>query len=141
VGVNAVRPSDRTIRDVLRREAASVPIPEDLWKNISNSLDRDAARAKRRQLAVRQGQWRPAVVLAIAAGFFWFALIPALPNMESTFPLEASPPSVVVPAGLPDPNNTPAKATTEGRRRDLRETVQVERAVSMNTVTISIREQ
>lgn len=79
-----MRPSDRTIRDELRREAAKVPIPDDMWQNISRQLDQDAARRRRRwQWLLRGAQWRPAMVLAVAAGFFWFALIPALPNMDN----------------------------------------------------------
>jgi hypothetical protein len=79
-----VRPSDRTLRDELRREAAKAQIPDDMWKNISNQLDQDAARRERRwQWLLRGAQWRPAMVLAVAAGFFWFALIPALPTMDN----------------------------------------------------------
>lgn len=79
-----MRPSDRTIRDELRREAAKAQIPDDMWQNISRQLDQDAAKRKRRwQWLLRGAQWRPAMVLGVAAGFFWFALIPALPNMDN----------------------------------------------------------
>jgi hypothetical protein len=55
-----------------------------MWKNISSRLDQDAARRERRwQWLVRGAQWRPAMVLAVAAGFFWFALIPNLPPMDN----------------------------------------------------------
>lgn len=84
-----MRPGDRTIRDELRREAANAPIPEDMWQNISLRLDEDEVRRKQKHLA-RSEQWRPALVLAVAAGFFWFALIPALPGTRSILPGEAS---------------------------------------------------
>ncbi len=132
-----MRPSDRTIRDVLRREAASVPIPDDMWKNISKELDRDAAVSARHKQLVRQGgQWRPALILAVAAGFFWFALIPALPNMDTTFPKETSTPAAWVPSGRPDPVNTPAKASTDTPRRDLRESVPANNETALNVVAI-----
>jgi len=79
-----VRPSGRTIRDELRREAAKVSVPNDMWQNISQKLGEDPDRtALRRRVTALAEQWRPAVVLAVAAGFFWFALIPSLPSMEN----------------------------------------------------------
>jgi hypothetical protein len=98
-----VRPSDRTLRDELRREAAKAQIPGDMWKNISKQLDQDAARRERRwQWLLRGAQWRPAMVLAVAAGFFWFALIPALPNMENMPGTTRSQSSEVAPSRRSD---------------------------------------
>lgn len=79
-----MRPSGRTIRDELRREAAKVSVPNDMWQNISRKLGEDSDRTvRRRRVTALAEQWRPAVLLAVAAGFFWFALIPSLPSMEN----------------------------------------------------------
>lgn len=108
-----MRPSDRSIRDVLRREAANVPIPDDMWKNISQRLDEDSVRQERKKRGIAGShQWRPALILAVAAGFFWFALIPTLPEMGTAFPAESISPPVVQSAGQPDPFNDPKAAKT-----------------------------
>jgi hypothetical protein len=88
-----------------------------MWQNINQRLDTDHQTEQRHKLLVSYGaQWRPAFVLAVAAGFFWFALIPALPNMDAGFPAQSSKPPIVVPAGTPDPENSPAKMGRTGRR-------------------------
>jgi hypothetical protein len=60
-----------------------------MWQNISRRLDEDDARKKQKSFA-RSEQWRPALVLAVAAGFFWFALIPALPGTRTGLPGQGS---------------------------------------------------
>lgn len=122
-----MRPSDRTIRDELRREAAKAQIPDDMWQNISRRLDQHAAKRERRwQWLLRGAQWRPAVVLGVAAGFFWFALIPALPNMDNmpgttrtqaseVAPRQVNPGSwgqqITRPAEEPEPQQTQTTST------------------------------
>lgn len=105
-----MRPGDRTIRDELRREAAKVPIPEDMWQNISRQLDQDATRKERRRRWTALGEtWRPAVVVAVAAGFFWFALIPSLPTMEN-MPGNNKQAPIVVPTGKIEPSSQPVRS-------------------------------
>jgi hypothetical protein len=110
-----VQPSDRAIRDVLRREAARAPIPGDMWRNISQRLDDGPNTGHRPKPRLRDSvQWRPAFVLAVAAGFFWFALIPATGG--TGFSAQVGTPSVVVPAGKPDQENQAIKVSRSGRR-------------------------
>lgn len=76
-----MRPSDRTIRDVLRTEAARVPVPDDMWQNISRQLDQDETQKEQRVAALRPPaprfyQWRPAVMFAAAAGVFYLTFVP-----------------------------------------------------------------
>lgn len=78
-----MRPSDRTIRDELRREAARVTVPGDMWDNIKQQLDGELEAAERRKrLANGRAQWKPAVVFAAAAGIFWLTVIPISTNLE-----------------------------------------------------------
>ncbi|HWI63588.1 MAG TPA: hypothetical protein VNT75_17275 [Symbiobacteriaceae bacterium] len=101
-----MRPSDRTIRDELRREAAKVSIPEDMWQNISRQLDQKTVRQEmRRRVLGWTEQWRPAVILAVAAGFFWFALIPALPSMEN-MPGNTNQTSITIPSGTTEQSSS-----------------------------------
>lgn len=80
MGVTAVRPSESAIRAELRREAAKVSVPDEMWTKISERLDGEMARAdKRKRLWHQLINWRPAFALAVAAGVFWMALIPVLP--------------------------------------------------------------
>lgn len=68
----------RTLRDQLRREAAQVPIPQDMWAHISRELDRDQAREqRRRRFSGMLTQWRPTIAFAAAAGIFWLSIIPS----------------------------------------------------------------
>lgn len=111
-----MRPGDRTIRDELRREAAKVSIPDDMWQNISKQLDQDSVRKSRSRRIMALGeQWRPAVILAVAAGFFWFALIPSLPTTE-TIPGNSGQSAIVIPGGKSESNSTPT--TTPGRENE-----------------------
>lgn len=89
-----MRPSDRTIRDELRKEAARVTIPGDMWDNIKQRLDGELEVAERRKrLANGRAQWKPAVVFAAAAGIFWLTVIPISTNLEGV--------SVTEPMGQP----------------------------------------
>lgn len=107
-----MRPSERSIRNTLRQDAERVPIPQDMWEGISAQLDGQPIPARRRPAQSGRDQWRPAVALAVAAGFFWFALIPALPNMDRVLPMDSGLPPMVVPvAGSNDRDNTPMQAT------------------------------
>jgi len=109
-----VQPSERALRNALHREAARVPIPQDMWENISSRLDEDAVPAVHRRTLSGKEQWRPALALAVAAGFFWFALIPSLANVERVMPAESGLPPIIVPVGQSnDPLNTPTQAMTD----------------------------
>lgn len=90
-----MRPSDRTIRDELRREAARVTIPGDMWDNIKQRLDGEHEAAERRKrLANGRAQWKPAMVFAAAAGIFWMTVIPLSKYMDGVPVSEPlSPPS------------------------------------------------
>ena len=93
-----MRPSDRTIRDELRRDAARVTIPGDMWDNIKQRLDGEHEVAERRKrLANGRAQWKPAVVFAAAAGIFWITMIPISTYMNG--------------APTSDPLSTPAVRT------------------------------
>ncbi|HYF93915.1 MAG TPA: hypothetical protein VD969_17005 [Symbiobacteriaceae bacterium] len=107
-----MRPSDRTIRDELRREAARVPVPEDMWQNISRQLELDSERKRRRPRVRWLSEWRPAVILGVAAGFFWFALIPSLPNTEN-MPDNTTQTAIVIPASKTEPTVTTARSTVK----------------------------
>ncbi len=73
-----MRPSERAIRDELRREAAQVTIPaESMWENIRRELDRHLVREQRcRRLHALRTRWRPAMAFAAAAGIFWLTVVP-----------------------------------------------------------------
>lgn len=79
-----MRLNDRSIRDELRKQALSVPIPDDMWANISRELDHDAARVKAapaprpaaRQVS-RGLQIRQMLAVGAAAGIFWMMVIPS----------------------------------------------------------------
>lgn len=79
-----MRRNDRAIREELRREAMSVPIPDDMWANISKELDQDlAARARSAVQArplhrsTRGVQMRQMLAIGAAAGIFWMMVIPS----------------------------------------------------------------
>lgn len=89
-----MRPSDRTIRDVLRTQAARVPVPDDMWQNISRELDKDLAKnqarpAETRPPAPRHYQWRPAIIFAAAAGVFYLAFVPPAPPTVAEYEMPA----------------------------------------------------
>lgn len=92
-----MRPSDRTIRDELRREAARVQIPNDMWENISRRLDEEPAPVERPRKAalLRPAQWRPALAVAAAAGLFWFTMLPTHPASVIGVPAAESPAQTV----------------------------------------------
>ena len=82
-----MRPSDRTIRDELRREAARITVPGNMWDNIKQQLDGDLEAAERRKrIANGRAQWKPAVVFAAAAGIFWLTVIPISNNLDGVPP-------------------------------------------------------
>lgn len=68
-----MRVNERTIREVLRSEAARVEPPPDMWARIERELERDrlrqAPRAARRRLP---GLYRAAAA-ALAVGILWAA--------------------------------------------------------------------
>lgn len=77
-----MRVNERTIRDVLRSEAARVVPPPELWERIERELDRDrlgrtARAARRRAFGLRQ-----VVVAALAVGALWFVIAPARPAVR-----------------------------------------------------------
>lgn len=89
-----------------------MPIPQDMWENISARLDSQPAPVRRRTASSSSDQWRPALALAVAAGFFWFALIPALPKVDRVLPIDSGLPPMVVPVSpSKDPANTPTQAS------------------------------
>lgn len=64
-----MQPSDRTIRDELRREAMQVPIPDAMWDEISRRLELDREQPSRvRHLTRRAVPWKPALALTAVAG-------------------------------------------------------------------------
>lgn len=92
-----------------------MPIPDDMWQNINRALDAGQERFPQPKRPDHRGaQWRPAVILAVAAGFFWFALIPALPSAvpDSSYPaaVETAGPKPWKDPGIPDPYNEPTRA-------------------------------
>lgn len=94
-----MRPSDRAIRDVLRREAAQARIPDDMWKQISQRLDTDRTQAERRRNSAQQrAQWKPALAFAAAAGIFWLAVIPTVASQKAGMPSHPAIAPVVKPA-------------------------------------------
>ncbi|MFZ5827546.1 MAG: hypothetical protein ACOY94_24860 [Bacillota bacterium] len=75
-----MRLNDRMIREGLRKQAMSVPVPEDMWANISRELDKDAAKAGPSVQARRSGpgfQVRQMLAVGAAAGIFWMMVIPS----------------------------------------------------------------
>ncbi|MGE5673040.1 MAG: hypothetical protein ACM3XM_04015 [Mycobacterium leprae] len=66
-----MQPSDRALRDVLRREAAQVRVPDDMWANISRRLaDSPSAPDKTPWLLHFWQQGRSVLALAAAAALF-----------------------------------------------------------------------
>ncbi len=73
-----MRMNDRAIREELRKQAISVPIPDDMWANISRELDKDAAKAVRRErTATVRVPVRQLLAFGAAAAVFWMVLIPS----------------------------------------------------------------
>lgn len=75
-----MRLNDRMIREDLRKRAMSVPIPDDMWANISRELDRDAAKTRPSLQSRRSShgfQVRQMLAIGAAAGIFWMMVIPS----------------------------------------------------------------
>jgi len=84
-----VRLNDRAIRAELRKQAISVPIPDDMWANISRELDKDAAKAAaKKTVAPKRANptvkvpVRQVLALGAAAAVFWMVLIPSGANVD-----------------------------------------------------------
>lgn len=74
--------NDRGIRDELRKQAMSVPIPDDMWANISRELAKDAPKAAALAPAVARVsshlvQVRQTLAIGAVAGIFWMMVIPS----------------------------------------------------------------
>ncbi|MFZ5815752.1 MAG: hypothetical protein ACOY93_10680 [Bacillota bacterium] len=81
-----MRLNDRVIKESLRKQAMSVPVPEDMWANISRELDKDAARERppvSSRAASQRMQARQMLAVAAAAGIFWMMIIPSGAYMDS----------------------------------------------------------
>lgn len=80
-----MRLNDREIREELRSQAMSVPIPDDMWAHIQRELDRDAAQAATQAAPAprvtvrssRKPQLRQVLAIGAAAGIFWMVVIPS----------------------------------------------------------------
>lgn len=70
-----MKPTDRMIREELRREVANLPIPNDMWRQINRRLDQTPRLAPAPARSYLQ-QWRGVVAVA-AAGLFWLSVVPA----------------------------------------------------------------
>lgn len=75
-----MRLTDQVIRDELRREASSVPIPTDMWEQINHQM-KGGQRGAAKQL-VRRFPLRYTLVAGLAAGIFWLSLIPTSSLVE-----------------------------------------------------------
>lgn len=69
---------DDALRGSLRRDAAQVPVPQDLWQKINRRLEEDEARAarRRRRFEAISQQWKSVAAFTAAAGMFWAASLP-----------------------------------------------------------------
>lgn len=73
-----MRVDEKTLRRHLQREAIKVPLPDDMWQNISSRLDAEQkVEHERKRTATRLERWKPALAFAAAAGIFWMAVIPS----------------------------------------------------------------
>lgn len=71
-----MQPSDRALVDELRREAALVRVPEDMWDRISERLDLELGAAERRRQSMRKLQAKSRLALVAAAGVLWLTVVP-----------------------------------------------------------------
>lgn len=111
-----MRLNDRVIREELRKQASSVPIPDDMWAHISRELEKDAAAAQmpapvpvrpliaaQRHTRSRSLQLRQILAIGAAAGIFWMMLIPSSAYVDQLKQKDAPP---------KEPASTSATATT-----------------------------
>lgn len=99
------RLNERIIRDELRKQAMSVPIPTDMWANISRQLDADQTPAAatpivgvptapaRTVAARRRSPMRHVLAASAVAGICWAVLIPLRGYIEPVQPAEVSAPA------------------------------------------------
>jgi hypothetical protein len=72
-----VVPSERSIRDELRKEAAQVQVPTNMWHHINHRLDEDQKiEQNRRAWFQRFAQWKPNYAMAAAAAILLFRVMP-----------------------------------------------------------------
>ena len=76
-----MRVNERTIREVLRSEAARVVPPPNLWERIERELDRDRVRRERRVSRRSLFGFQRLAAAAFVAVCLWFLITPALPGM------------------------------------------------------------
>lgn len=68
-------PGNRYIREELRREAAQISIPDDMWERISAQLEEERKRERQRQRRLRLVMGlKPVVAMVLAAGAFALVL-------------------------------------------------------------------
>lgn len=80
-----MRPSEPSIREELRREAARVQVPTDMWANISSRMDEENARNEARLRRVSPHEkWKPFFAFAAAAGVFWLTVAPLGNHSEAS---------------------------------------------------------
>lgn len=103
-----MRLSDRAIREELCRQTMSVPIPDDLWANISRELDKDTAKARpalRFRASSRGVHLRQMLAIGAVAGIFWMMLIPSgahVDRVQQPAPSPAAaPPAAAVTEAIP----------------------------------------
>jgi len=81
-----MRVNERTIREVLRSEAARVAPPPDLWERIERELDRDRMRRERRGSRRNLFGFQRVAATAFAAVCLWFLITPVRPILrQETF--------------------------------------------------------
>ena len=91
-------PGERNIQQELRRQAAQVSIPADMWEKINERLDGDRVPVRRRQqVMVRGAQWRPALALVAAVGMLWITVGPSDSRPEPETTVETTPVTVDSP--------------------------------------------
>lgn len=84
-------PGERKIQHELRRQAAQVAVPTDMWENISGRLDGEPVQGQRQAIMLR-AQWKPALALAAAVGMLWLNVPPSAgPGPEPEAVTEATP--------------------------------------------------
>jgi hypothetical protein len=104
-----VGPGEQNIQHELRRQAAQIAIPSDMWEKISEGLDADRVRNQRQQqLKMRRAQWKPALALVAAAGMLWLTVAPAGFGPQPQAAIDGAPSPVAV-SSVPNHDTLPLR--------------------------------